>query len=554
MSTRFAPTEAQRRALAAYATGEAVRMTAGAGSGKTSTLDLLARDNLGKSCMYIAFNKAIQTEAAARFPRNVTCKTAHSLAFREFGAPLRDRLFPAPARVSNHAAARILGIDAAFVAAPATPAQPASPERPKGVEAVGAHLIQASAMAGMAIRTMKRFSKSTDGKIGLQHFVVPDGLESAPNIAGLTKLVVELAVQAWADVTSPSGRLRCEHDYYLKLWAASHPRLNYDVIFVDEAQDLDPVMADVMNRQLGHVQMVAVGDAAQSIYRWRGSVDWLTTFPAKHEVMLDTSFRFGQAVAAEANVWLAHVGGPLRIKGNPAKQSAVVTDSMTDPDAILCRSNAGAIAAVMGQIRDRRQVGLVGGTAELKFLITSVEALQQGREATHPDLIGFNTWPEVEEYAQTDDGADLVPLVKLVNLHGTRALLNAIDSCVPEDRAEVVVSTAHKAKGRQWPNVMIWGDFYPPKDDPDTGVAGLVSDEEAMLAYVAVTRAEQTLDNGGLAWIHDAKYDDQRTTPAVQTPALPPKARVPPLRARVSSTGPEPLPVPAVEYDALVSF
>jgi superfamily I DNA/RNA helicase len=334
----------------------------------------------------------------------------------------------------------------------------------------------------------------------------------------------------------------------------SRPRLNYDVIFVDEAQDLDPVMADVMNRQLGRVQMVAVGDAAQSIYRWRSSVDWLTTFPARHEVRLDTSFRFGQAVASEANVWLAHVGGPLRIKGNPAKQSAVVTDSMTDPDAILCRSNAGAIAAVTGQIRDRRRVGLVGGTTELKLLITSVEALQLGREVTHPDLIGFDTWPEVEEYAQTDDGADLAPLVKLVTLHGPRALLNAIGSCVPEDRAEVVVSTAHKAKGRQWNRVLIWGDFYPPKDDPETGDAGRVSDEEAMLAYVAVTRAAQTLDNGGLAWIHDSKYDDQRTGRAARSTALPPHARVPLPRVRGSSTVSELLPAPAAEYAGLVSF
>ncbi|SDG89690.1 UvrD-like helicase C-terminal domain-containing protein [Streptomyces griseoaurantiacus] len=70
------------------------------------------------------------------------------------------------------------------------------------------------------------------------------------------------------------------------------------------------------------------------------------------------------------------------------------------------------------------------------------------------------------------------------------------------------MSTAHKAKGREWPCVKIADDFTPPKDTDkhdDTGrpVPGPISDSEARLAYVAVTRTRRRLDLGGLSWIHE---------------------------------------------------
>jgi superfamily I DNA/RNA helicase len=71
----------------------------------------------------------------------------------------------------------------------------------------------------------------------------------------------------------------------------------------------------------------------------------------------------------------------------------------------------------------------------------------------------------------------------------------------------VTVSTAHKAKGREWATVKIAGDFTPPKDsdqkDADGRPApGPIDDAEARLSYVAVTRTRRRLDLGGLSWIH----------------------------------------------------
>lgn len=99
------------------------------------------------------------------------------------------------------------------------------------------------------------------------------------------------------------------------------------------------------------------------------------------------------------------------------------------------------------------------------------------------------------------DGRGLQPLVDIVDKHGTMPSLEAVSGLAPESRAEVTVSTAHKAKGREWPCVTIADDFTPPKSsdqEENNGCAmpGLIDDSEARLAYVAVTRTRRRLDMG----------------------------------------------------------
>jgi len=102
------PTTEQQDILDAAASGGTVAISAGAGSGKTLTLRLLAEARPDTRMLYVAYNKAIQVAAAASFPGNVTAKTAHSLAYQRFGAPMVDRL-NGP-RQPGHVVASILGI------------------------------------------------------------------------------------------------------------------------------------------------------------------------------------------------------------------------------------------------------------------------------------------------------------------------------------------------------------------------------------------------------------------------------------------------------------
>ena len=81
-----------------------------------------------------------------------------------------------------------------------------------------------------------------------------------------------------------------------------------------------------------------------------------------------------------------------------------------------------------------------------------------------------------------------------------------------EDRAQLIVSTAHKAKGREWDTVRVAGDFRGPVTDPETGEVTWPAPEERRLAYVAATRARKLLEPGSLNWINDYPLPGARHT------------------------------------------
>jgi ATP-dependent exoDNAse (exonuclease V) beta subunit len=92
---------------------------------------------------------------------------------------------------------------------------------------------------------------------------------------------------------------------------------------------------------------------------------------------------------------------------------------------------------------------------------------------------------EVVEYSKLDEGEDLRLMVKLIDEFGAETIIKALKSMQEEKDADVVISTAHRSKGREWDHVTLAADF------PTESKCG---DPERKLLYVAVTRAKKTLD------------------------------------------------------------
>ncbi|MGH3931922.1 MAG: 3'-5' exonuclease [Pseudonocardiaceae bacterium] len=183
-------------------------------------------------------------------------------------------------------------------------------------------------------------------------------------------------------------------------------------------------------------------------------------------------------------------------------------EKVDDPDAILCRTNGGAMAEILALLAADRRVALVGSGKTLADLAYAARDLKAGKRTNHPELLLFASWGEVQDYAEWDpDGRDLLPLVDVIDDHGVDVVLDVISRLSDEASAEVTVSTVHKAKGREWSSVRIADDF-PEPEDPDNVDAegaplpGKIDDAEARLAYVAVSRAQHRLDLGGLSWIN----------------------------------------------------
>ncbi|MEU6349683.1 UvrD-helicase domain-containing protein [Streptomyces sp. NPDC047072] len=529
---KYPPTAQQQAIITAAVGGKNVAVQALAGTGKTSTLVMIAAQMLERRIGYIAFNRAIADEAGQKFGRNVTARTSHAFARQDLrNTPYRHKASTAGrnsgARRPKDVAAA-LGITAELrVGDPEGNVQHVGPEE----------------IAKIVMGAVRRYRQSADAELGRQHL----GEKWAHVPAARTLL--DYARRAWADIADPnSNKIVFEHDDYLKIWALGNPRLNFDTIFFDEAQDINPVLKKVIQDQ--DVQIIVVGDSNQAIYEFRGAIDALKDWPADVVLPLTQSWRFGPAVAEAGNAYLALLASDLRLEGSPALDT--VLGLVDEPDAILTHTNVGAISAVFAGFEAGKRVALVGGGRDIEDIALAARDLQQGRRTAHPELSAFENWSEVKEYAESDEDAQtLQTFVRLVDRYTPQGLINMIRDLVPEEaraeetRPELVVSTAHKSKGREWDQVQIWSDFPQPKEDTKTGELLLPAQDKLRLAYVTVTRARQRLDIGSLGWIHSVgSLADAHPAQITAAPA-PEQAAPAPATAAV----PEP-PLPPVSIGA----
>lgn len=468
------PTEEQQAARDVFAKGHELALIAGAGTGKTSTLALMAEATPRTRGLYIAFNRGIANEAKELFGSRVQCRTVHQLAYHAKGVKYRDRL-NSP-RLPAKETARILGID-----------------RDLDVSGKSIDLFQQVRLVrGM----VKRFCYSADTQIVAHHMEHLNGLDENSN-DDVARTLLPFAQRTWEDLQLIKGRLRFEHDHYLKMWALEEPDLKADFILLDEAQDTNAVFEKVFLDQ--DSQRVCVGDPAQQIYAWRGARDIMSGFQAEH-LHLTRSFRFGAPIADVANRWLGHAASSMRLTGHGPEPTRV--GPLTEPDAVLCRGNADALKEVVDHLEKGVPVALAGGGQALESIAEAADRLKAGRRTFHPDLFLFHTWQEVQDFVENDpEGQELRPLVKAVDTFGTELIHDAVKKLSQEASAQVIISTAHKAKGRQWNSVRIGEGFTrPPKDDD--GVQLPMHLAEARLTYVAVTRARHGLDINALDWIN----------------------------------------------------
>lgn len=445
---------------------------AGAGTGKTTTLLMLA-DHLKGRGIYVAFNRQIVDEAQRRFGSDVACYTAHQLAYESVGHLYSTRLHGRRMRYVEVAGQ--LGLKGPVRLSDQTP-------------------LTRFQLIRHAYATVRSYCRSADDTLRLGHVPRVIGIDGASE-SELKFVVLGVAIQLWEDLIDPGGRFPFIHDHYLKMWSLGNPVLDCDYLMFDEAQDADPLTASIVQGQ--SCQKIAVGDPHQAIYGWRGAIDALATWPADTRLQLTQSWRFGPAIAAEANKWLATLNATMQLTGDPSIASTVGPNP--DAQTVLCRTNAECISEVTAAMQQGRSVALVGGGEAMIRLARASLELKHSGATDHPELFAFKSWREVQDFSFQDDGVDLRTFVKIVDEVGAESLIAAAENLRDEGSAEVIVSTCHKTKGREWPAVRLARDFHRPAVQTD-GTRTAVSRDEAMLAYVAVTRAKTSLDCSTLAW------------------------------------------------------
>lgn len=501
----FPPTPEQQAAIDVFEAGHDLVVEAGAGAGKTSTLRSMANTKHGRRPgLYIGFNRRIVEEARASMPTHVVCATPHSLAWHAGGNRFADRL-DQPRRLSADVAATagIGGLRAELEGGRVATLEPGQ-------------------VAGIVGASVQQYLMSGDLTPRAQHVVVPSEFRRTTD---LVSKVMPMVRRAWADLQDPKGTWPYVHNAYLKAWCLTAPTLHGNYVLFDEAQDANPAVAALVAAQ--RTQKVYVGDSAQAIYGFNGAVDAIGSFVGKR-CSLTRSFRFGDEIARSANEIL---GSPalavaLKIVGNPALDSEV-SDFISDADAVLVRTNAGAVEVLLQH--PTRRLAVVGGTKEVVKFVWAAGRLRAGRAPEHRDLSCFPTWEAVREYVKEDQaGAELKSVVGLVDRYGVATVVQAARRTVTEKRAEMVVSTSHRAKGREWDRVQVHSDFPSGwLDDPD----------EARLMYVVRTRARMALGTGACSAPDTTPDDAEQAAQEPPPPAAEPRRRGRGRRGRKGRSG-----------------
>ena len=409
--------------------------------------------------------------------------------------------------------------------------------------AVGGVTLKPRSLGYLTARTVQRFCQSGDDAVLLHHVPLSGKLDRIdPQYQEQFKVYLsKLAAHLWDRMNDPYDDAPLGHDGYLKLWSVSQPQLNYDFLLLDEAQDTNEAVLSVLRCQDSHLTLV--GDRHQQIYEWRGATNAMASVEADAEAVLTRSFRFGDAVADAATSILRVLGESRRVIGDPTRNSRIASYGATR--AVLCRTNAGVVSVVVESLATGRRPHVVGGVSELLRMLDDVTRLKRGIPAECAEFFGFRDWSEVVEFAESDEGESLRSFVSIVGAFGEGALIQRLKSVeIQESSADLIISTGHKAKGREWDSVALHSDFEPrvSKDDPNKFV---LNQEEARLLYVATTRAKELLvvpPRLAAKWgVPLASPGPQIQIPVKAASALPKKAPPElPSFAKVVSPMPEP--------------
>lgn len=470
-----------------------------AGSGKTSTivesLNLVPKN---KRTLFVAFNKHIAEELERRVPPYVEARTLHSVGFSIMKSRLGNYI-----KVNGNKTANILKYKM-FDMNDKKSAQ-------KCFKVLGACLKLTSLLKAYAIRINDFNSFDWEELAEKQGINIPEGIDDFDQI-------LESCFLQSVDV---KGVIDYDDMIY---W----PTVNdvacpqYDMIFVDESQDLNPVQMQLVMKLMGQSgRLIAVGDSRQAIYGFRGAdPEAMQTFglllQAK-KLPLSICYRCGTKIVEAAKEIVP------QIEPSPAAKEGEVTTidketflkEVKSHEYVLCRVTAdlvtnclkliqkGKKAMVRGRdigeglkdlvgdlnlkpeddydiFRDKLQAYRMQQSEKLKYKELELIAMQDRVDTL--DAIGSAVWEECCSKEQPmGDGKPVVTV---------REIVSKIDTIFSDVDDGVIFSTVHKSKGLEAPVVYILRpDLIPhPKAEKEWQQT-----QEMNLKYVAITRAREKL-------------------------------------------------------------
>lgn len=437
-----------------------------AGTGKTSTLVKFCEARRGKKILYMAYNSSMQKEASKKFKHlgaSVFVKTMHSLAYAAIGKDYKDRL-------GNLRALDML---------------PFCEDVAEKEQYYHAYLL---------LKLIRDFCNSKYTMVDFVKRLSENGTDwGRENKASISYFLDKLP-KVWEQIQTDST-LAYEHDFYLKRYQLSEPKLYFDFILVDEAQDINGCVIDIIMRQRS--KKVFIGDTFQSIYKFRGATDSLERLSKLNGAVtlyLTQSFRCPRVVAGVANQYLYLLKAPKPFRGTLIQKDDVPTQT-----AIIARTNAKLFDYAIEHID--KKLHFVGGINSYNFQdLIDIQNLQWGKSdyIKNGFIKKFYDMDELVDYAEEANEVDLkvkITTVRKYMKHSIRDLVKELqDNSVKDQKdAELILTTGHKSKGLEWDQVEILDDFVNLREELEEEGECIIQKEELNLLYVAITRSKQNL-------------------------------------------------------------
>jgi superfamily I DNA/RNA helicase len=282
-------------------------------------------------------------------------------------------------------------------------------------------------------------------------------------------------------------------------------RPQYDLVVIDEAQDMNAAQIEIAKR-IARRRICVVGDDRQAIYGFRGadsgSLDRLKEELNAIELGLTTTYRCGRSIVEMAKAIVpdysaaeqAHDGNVTHLPEHR------LLDSIKVGDAVLSRVNSPLIAYCLKALKRGIPARVEGRdiAAQLRELIRTLST-GKARHSVPAFLERLVRWEEREiarasklsgsvewiasKIDQIQDRASALRAVAdgASSVRELEVRVEEIFSNIAEGRA-VVFSSVHKAKGLEWDRVFVLSDTFREGRR-----------EERNIRYVAITRARNEL-------------------------------------------------------------
>ena len=453
-----------------------------AGSGKTTTLVEALKLTSGQA-LFLAFNKSIAEELKKRVPQHVQARTFHSLCYspvlKVTGAKAvnADKVAQLVRAVLTEDQARIYG---AFVR----------------------KLIGLARQAGVGC--LIEDTEQAWADLVAHHDIVLEN-EQAEEAEGIA-----LARQI---LTLSNRSKEVDFDDLLYFAVLKGVRLPaFDWVFVDEAQDTNAIQRAILRKILAQRgRLVAVGDAAQAIYGFRGADSEALNLIAEEfapcaRLPLSVTYRCAQEIVTYAQgfvPWLTARDGALEGEVNALELNWKMKDFGAQ-DLVVCRTTAPLIELGYKLMTARIPLRILGkeigeGLASLvkkcdkrgAGLSAMLDSLEAWRIRETEKAIGKG---QEARAAAIDDKASAITMLANSLPEAKRSvgeLLAVLAALFTEVNGRVTLSTIHKAKGLEAETVWWLNRSQCPSK---WAKQPWQQQQESNLMYVAITRAKLRLN------------------------------------------------------------